>query len=458
MPKVRSTLANFAQESERLRNALHADAGRLPGGRRSMGSAFRVSASASALAQTAAETNQLEPLVEDVRALDRDWRLLSYRLRQVEGLSDTCRRSAQKLDQYDKELCSLFKIQPQIDYRELLRAADTLAIDLRRLIEDTEIELGKTRKCQELLVEGRRVEHQARYLADAIQEERPYDAVAAEFKKFHTLWQPFAAKLWPLNNRYVERDMRRIEEIDREMHGLLWLPRPIDHRHLQHLTEVLTARVDDLFDKVTLNLLIELPGTENVLNTASEFYGVCQQFAEEARAKSPPEDLRHEFQWIEEAWPGLADCFRSAKKPEIVNLLNEIEQTFLSMRDALYVETAFDSRVIIELAARLDGLTEHLELDFRRTVGSSSRYHPSFRVPALKACSEMKTAAHQFHQNLASGRPLPELRNECDALSRRWAQFCEKYVAKLQTQEQIYLGRQISRITSTVVELQTMFE
>jgi len=458
MNKARATLASFSQESGRLLSALHADAGRDATSRRYVGNAFQVNTGATTLANQAAASAQLEPLVEDVRTLDREWRLLSHRLQQAEGLNDLCRRSIQQLDRYDKELCTLCGIQPQIDYRELLRAADALAIDLRYLVQDIETELQESPKRREVVLEGRRVEQQARYLADAIEEERPYDAIVVEFKRFHSSWQTYAAKLWTANNRYLERSMRRIEEIDRQMHGLLLLPRPIDHRHLQHLTEVLTARVDDLFNKVTLNMLVDLPGTENVLNTAGEFYGVCQHFAGETKAKSSPEQLREEFQWIEEAWPELSGCFRNAKNPEVVNLLKEIEQTFLSMRDALYIQTDFDVRIAIQLAASLESLTEHLETDVRQYVASSSRYQPDFRTQAMKCCTEVKSAAHQLHEDLAAGRNFAELRGRCDDLSREWAHFCEGHVAKFQAHDQARLGRQVTRVTSTVVELQTMFE
>lgn len=458
MNKARATLAGFSEESRRLLSALHADAGRVSTPRRHMGNAFRVNAAATALANQAAASGQLGELVEDVRILDREWRLMSHRLQQVEGLGEACRRSMQQLDRYDRELCALFGIQPQIDYRELLRTADSLATDLRYLVQDIEVELGRSSKYRVLVLEGRRVEQQARYLADAIEEERPYDAIVVEFKKFHSAWQAFAAKLWTVNNRYLERSMRRIEEVDRQMHGLLLLPRPIDHRHLQHLTEVLTARVDDLFNKVTLSMLVELPGTENVLNTAGEFYGVCQHFADETKAKSPPEQLREEFQWIEEAWPALSGCFRNAKNAEVVNLLKEIEQTFLAMRDALYIQTVFDIRIAIQLAASLESLTEHLEADLRQSVANSSRYQPSFRAQAMKCCTDVKSAAHQLHEDLTGGRELAELRSRCDDLSRNWAHFCDAHVAQLQANERLRLGRQVMRVTSTVVELQTMFE
>lgn len=158
MNKARAILASFSQESGRLRSALHADASRASTPRRYVGNAFQVNAAATALANQATASSQLEPLVENVRTLDREWRLLSHRLQQVEGLSEACRRSVQQLDRYDNELCALFGVQPQIDHRELLRAADALAIDLKYLVQDIEIELGKSSKYRELVVAGRRVE------------------------------------------------------------------------------------------------------------------------------------------------------------------------------------------------------------------------------------------------------------------------------------------------------------
>ena len=100
---------------------------------------MRIRAGATVLAERSQREGDLDSLTEHYRHLDRDWRVLSHRLHQVPGLSEGCCSCVDRLDAHGKSLCGLFQIEPQVSYRDLLRLTDSLAADLRNLVEDLEM-------------------------------------------------------------------------------------------------------------------------------------------------------------------------------------------------------------------------------------------------------------------------------------------------------------------------------
>ena len=96
--------------------------------------------------------------------------------------------------------------------------------------------------------------------------------------------------------------------------------------------------------------------------------------------------MRQEFQWIEEAWPGLADCFRSAKKPEIVNLLNEIEQEIWT--EILDEMREFNEDTSIEVKNLMFVFEDIITLDDRYVQEFLKEIDSKELTLSLKAASE----------------------------------------------------------------------
>jgi hypothetical protein len=258
--KAREALSGFAREANQLYELLQAESVRNATARQYLPEMMRVAAQAGVLAERSSRIYDVQSLGREFRDLDRQWRLLSYRLDQADGLSRLCGPGVRRLDGFAAALGQLCGIQPQTDYRELLRQTDALNSDLQRLVDEIEIGLGRSRDAQVLQLHGRRIQQQVRLLANLIAQQTSRAAIVAEFHRYQQLWQPFAASLWPLGQRNLERTLRNLEETDRQIHELLWLPVPINRQHLQHLTEVLMNRVDELLDGVTLRVLMELRG------------------------------------------------------------------------------------------------------------------------------------------------------------------------------------------------------
>ncbi|MGE3317262.1 MAG: hypothetical protein AB7O26_19260, partial [Planctomycetaceae bacterium] len=246
---IRRAFASFAEESQRLVAGLNADLDYIPGVRPLLGDAIQVGANSAVLNEKSKQANNKRILEPEFEQLDRQWRSLSYRLRQVQNLDRTCLQRVDKLDELDRQLCDAFRIEKQVNRRDLAARTSAMASGLQNLREDIELELEPSENRMQLVMMTQKLQQQAEHISYIISDQADYDTIVAEYKRFQELWYPHAAKLRPIENQYVERNVRRIAQNNRTVHELLWLPQQIDPSQLLYLTSILQKQVDEYFTR-----------------------------------------------------------------------------------------------------------------------------------------------------------------------------------------------------------------
>lgn len=451
---ARSDLVEFTSESGRLVHALHAEAMRLPQVRPLIGDALRVNAAAAAAVDKCNYAGDLPAVEDDFRHLDSQWRLLAHRLERTYGLNEACLQHVRRLNELDQALCRRFGIPPQIDRAELARVMASLASELETLLEDVGVELSRSPLRAQLVVEGRKVAQQAGLVSAALTEGAAYGAVVEEYRRFRRLWYPFAARLRSVENRYLERTVRRVWQHDAAAHELLWLERTIDPQQLLHLTSTLQKSMDELFDRVTLNQLIELRRVDELLPIASELYGLCEYFVICVEDGEEPDTLAQAYRDIEEAWPGFEDRFRPIQSEAVQQTLEEIGGSVVALREALGLRPPVDRQKMAELAGSLENLAERLERDFQ-TYLRSPPYAGSFRLETARLARAFRETVHRLHENVAQGAGLERLRADSVELGEAWSAV-QGLMSRLQPREQTHFRRMSGMIAPTLVELQAL--
>jgi len=454
----RTQISQFSQEASRLFDALATDVYQNLSLKTHLNSTLEVQAQATVLTQLSDRGTDWTMLRNEFQTLDRDWRLLSYRLKATSGLSNAARTSVNRLDELDKQLCTLFDVSPQIDQREFLRLTDSLQNDLRNLLDDISIELGRTQQARELLVQARLIEQQVRFMASAVDVQRSREAALSEFKKFHDLWGPFASQLWPLQNRYIERSLQRIEQTDRELHELLWLEVAIDNRQLTRLTETLTNDIDRLFKATTLAELMKLKDRDVIIRVSPDLASANTRLSQSIKENRPMQQLQTEFRNMEQKWRQLEAAYRACSESEILRMIKTTDMTISSMQDALQLKSTFDRNRAMQLLASLENFGEHLQERFSADVLTNTRYNRRFSIQGLHTCQQFTAFARNIHYDLSEGATPDELRARCDTLVRGWNYLNDEYIHKLEGSERERLTRLGSQITPLIVQLQTMFE
>jgi hypothetical protein len=454
MTEARRVLAEISRDADQLANLLNADVTRVPGIRPYLGDVLKLRARAAVLAQRSTQINDHRQVLPDLQNLDRDWRVLAYRLQSIRGLDRRATQYMDRLNGYADALSATFNMQPQVDHRELLQKAAALAAGLHGLIEDIEIELSQSTERHGLLLDGRRTEQQAVSLTNTIADQAESERILEEYQKFNVLWRPYAARIRPLDNLYLERDVRRIDELDAGIQTLLLIPQEVDRTQILRLAELLKKDMDDFYARAPLRLLIELPENERVLPVADQFFGVCENFIRNVETGQEPGSVIEDFQYIESSWQEFDRLLRPVNSRAAQQVLQQIQERMQAIRTALNMQDGFDRNVSVDLAAALDNLAEHLQQD----LGHWLSYNPTnFRNQALRDSSEFAAAAHQLHIDVLNGADARTVRQSADRLHELWRKT-HQWVLQCNTEDRVHLQRISSRITPALVDLRTQVQ
>ena len=228
-------------------------------------------------------------------------------------------------------------------------------------------------------------------------------------------------------------------------------------RRIAHLTKVLTRDVDQLFDSVSLNVLLDLRGTDGVLQTAGEFYGLCENFSLAVESRSPLPEMREDYQFLVASWPELVRCFRYARQPEVIRSLSSIEDSFVTLQDAIGIAPHVDWHAAADRAAACARLAERLNGQLQRYVLQNSRYDRTFRRRAGEHMTAFRGSIDQLHQRLVDRR-AGSLEAECVQLATAWSQLNIECLRKLGASDKQYFAPYQPRITERVVRLQAMLQ
>lgn len=454
LDRVRSLLDRFAQDASKLIYDIDDASRDVPALRNHLTNALKIRARAGVLAERSQQTEDVQEVVRQFESLDRDWRALSYKLNRLSELPDSSKQQLATLNSYDAQLCKLLNVKPQLNRRELLRQASSLSADLSNLIEDIEVELGSTASTHQILLNGRKTHQQANQLSTTVTDPSSYDSIIADYQKFRKLWQPLSASLRPVENRYIERSIRRIRSADHALAALLWIDRKVDNQQLIDIAATLTKDTDEFFTRTPLKLLIELPKQDEIIPIADQFYGVLQNFSDVIERHEPHRDVLDAWQFVDESGQQFLAAYSQLKSQAALSVLNDIEHTLAALRQSLQLGTTDSLKPAIELAANLEILADHLDIDTNRWL---NRKAESFRTEALKETAAFAEATHHIHEGLISRVDRKQLHNEITALFATWRRVYA-HISKCNTSDRPVLARTATKITPLLIELRTLLE
>jgi len=303
---------------------------------------------------------------------------------------------------------------------------------------------------------GAKVRQQADYISDIVASRGEYDDIVDEYRLFRELWYALAKKLRPLDNRYVERGLRRISSTDKTLHELLWVAHTAERGDLLDLTTTLMRNVDEFFSRTPLKLVLRLDDANHAINTADEFYGVCQNFVDCVERNETDEELRQCYSYVEEAAESFQQTFRLLRSNAAQIALHEIEDGVIALRNQThYSSSGYDRRRAVELAASLENLADHLQVDVREWLG---RKREPFRDEALRETSRFADRAHRLHAALSYRTPRQQIAAEAHDLFETWRTLYYEYLRKCDTDERSHLASLAFSITSDLTDLRTQLD
>lgn len=455
LTRARVSLQSFRQESITLSTLLQKDSARNAGLRSLIADAVQLQARADAISQRSRAVPDHRFVVQDVQRLDSDWRRFSYRLQLVPNLSQPCRACIGQLDQFDAELCDILSIEPQIDRRSLQRQSEALAVYLHGLSDDIDYELRRSPSRNALMLKTSQVHQAAVGFSDSVSRGHSYAVLLRDYKDFLRKWNPLVQELCSFESRFIERTVLRIQNVDQEIHELLWLPRGLDRELLIQLTRGITAEVDKIFDSVSLSLLIQLPNYEDVPSSASDFHGICQHFADCVEREESVDDLVDAYGYLPSAWVSFSRHFRNVRHDGIRHSLSEIESRLVALREPLGIPGGFNANSARQRAGAIERLADHLHSDVETWLRGDQKYARD-RKEMLEHCAHFRTASRQLHAALVHDTPEATLRGHCATIYSEW-ETLHRHISDCNAPRREHINELLIQISVELVELEAMF-
>lgn len=457
LERMRSLSFNFAQDASRLTDELYAQQRALPELRALLNDILRIRATATVLSNNARQTNSAATLAPTLQDLDEQWRLFAGKLLQVTGLSQSARQRAQRLSEYDQLMLDTLGIKPQLDHTELIRQTAALGAAITHLIDDIEIEIEPSTQRQQLLLDGRRVLEQIRYVSRIAEQTVGSQMLVDEYQRFRQGWYNFAARLRQYDNRYIDRSSRRIERLDRDIRELLWISDTIDQPQILSLSMGLHQDVEDLLDKVTLRNLLDFADGPQLLQNATTLRDRCQHLISVFDGDTSRDEIVTAFRSVVAAWAPVNSRLDSTSLPQARNTLKEIQETIGTLEATLGVRQAFDRERSVQVAATLENLSDHMHFEVNNYVIRQRQRNAPVPANLMERASALREDSHLLHRAVATSDDSRYLKQHSQRIVHTWNQL-HGSLSQIIPAERQQIQRLAAQITPLLVEIQTTFE
>ncbi len=417
---VQNLLNESVTESERLYRALQQDYQRYPEIRPFLSDLISMRARASRAAQDMLAAVPLEQMLPQFQQMGSDWRLLSHQMSQSRQLSRTSLDSIDRIDRLERELEKLFKMEPQLNRRELLTEFARMDSALRNLVMELEMDPTASDTVFQLTLNSRKVNQQAYKIQQMVLDQANYTTIVAEYNRFEQMLEAVIPQVRLLNNRFLERSMREITLADSRLHDLLWLEQQTSREELRQISNSLMRDVDEFYNRVPLKLLLHFKNVASILQTADDFYGTVQNFRDCVDRNENDQAILQCYRYVEEQGVVFTRAFQPLKSSAGKVVLREIEDGMVALRNELNLSgtvMSVDTRALIPTAASLENLADHLELDVKQWI---SRERPVYGSAALLAASKFRERSAGIHRLLQSRPAASQLKTEISDLSEEF--------------------------------------
>src|SRR5690606_21868544 len=195
-------LDSAVNDAHLLHESLEKQVSRVPAARQYLAAVLQMEVRAQMLSRQITDRASLERALPELRALDTDWKDVSYRLGGVRGLDRTALDLIRRLDSTSAQVAKSLQLGQTDDYGALVQKTNALRTSIERLIQDIDWEVSRTPEGHQLILDGQPVQQAAAPLADtAVQQDSPVPLVE-DFRRFQEAWAALLGKLRGLNSRY----------------------------------------------------------------------------------------------------------------------------------------------------------------------------------------------------------------------------------------------------------------
>ncbi len=452
MGTLRRLLSRFADDMSRLYQQLDVESDRNPRLRSVLSDALKLRARSALLAEDAGTARDARAIATSLRELDRDWRLLSFNIKALPAVARTTLALVSTLDQTEAQLAAAVSMKPQLDRRELVKLVMAMRADLDNLLDDIQLELGDTDKARELTRKVRSIRQQAVYAADLVSEGEDYERIVEAYQRAESEWRPVARDLMELNNRYIDRSVRRIVAIGNQMKELLWLEQGIDRGQLIEVATSLKQDVDEFFRRTPLLLILKLDDPNAAIDAANYFLDAAEVYTDQVRLGEDETVLAEVYRDLEVTGRDFVNVFDGMPSRAGQLVLNDIRRDLATLRELASSHNTGDSLDMpraSELAAEMDMLAEHVEFDLNHWLQNSNE---PFKPAALRASQQLRESTRRLSAAFQARATRDQLEKLTTAVYRDWREV-NQYLDRAPREDREHLLSVANKMTSALYDL-----
>lgn len=453
MRAIRSLIDEFAKEMALLNVTLTDELSETPAVRGVLGDAYKLTADAAIINRRARTENDHYNLLEDLRKADADWGELSHRLVLMKNLSRDAKSHIANLNDIANDIRKSLSISQQVNYRDLSEKSIMLATYMNSLLEDIRTELRRTPEGPRLITATSKAHQQVLAMTSLSNDQADLETITDQYRRFRELWYPQAAVLQAQKKDYFSPSLRRIAQTDGEIARLLLMQTKFDKTQIVYLASALRKDIDEFFYYATLDICLKLPRGSQAMSTASEFYGVCENFIDTVNSDSSYDEIVDAFRHIEQADRTFIAVFGPIDNDDAAAALEKISQTLNALRTTIQVDREdFNRQAAVSLAAKIANLTDQIDITSRQWLASDRQ---PFTQECLLATDDLAQQSADLHDLIVSGAGVQKIRQETEKIYGSWREVYG-YLIKCQRNERAALGRYSSQLTPALVQMRTL--
>ncbi|MDG2388615.1 MAG: hypothetical protein P8M30_04780 [Planctomycetaceae bacterium] len=454
MAQTRKVLANYAQEITKLTTLYAAEISRKPELRASIGECYQLRAQVITLAQASQQTKHTHHLQNQAQQVDTSWRGLSHKLQLVPGLSRNMSQSLTQLAQHNQAMCTLLEIEPQLDWRELMRSADALTYEMKAISE----ELGYSQRNQnnhKVLLLARKAHQEASHFSESIANKQGYRLIVDEYGNFLKLWNSLAPHLRASGSSHLIRHLNRVISLDSTLHNHLWLEKKLDRETLIHLSKSLQLELNSLFDRITLSFLITIPNNEGIAASADELNGLCSHLADCVARRESREEIIEAFSYLPTSWVSFSRPFRNLQNPEILDILRSIETRIVAIQQTLGHHPDLDWNDARQHAALLENMSGHLAEHIQDWFRGPKKPNQAFQYQLYRAMDDFSRSSKQLNLSMLN-QDRAAIKAGCENTASDWAKL-HALLKTCESKEREAIEDDSIDVTKALLQLEIMF-
>lgn len=457
MIEARQYLANWNRACAELIQEIRVHEYESPKLRPLLADALKVKANIELLTRKAQIYPRVDPLIDDFRIIDQDWRLLSYRLKASGALSQECSRYVDQIGQLDTQLCGLFDVQPQLNRRELLRLASQLSSDYNHLLNDVYFVCRGQRGGQKLMDQGRKLQTMMAQVT-ALLPRANYDSIVEGYQQCIGEWKKFSRKLHRFQDERLRRSVADIEATGNLINEQLWLPVDIDREYYGSLIGSVERDAGKIFDSITMTELLKLKSPGDALNCAREFQIACGGFSQTLASGAPIEEVERGFRSFWGRWQTVDSLFHELHIPRVDHKLSDIEAAIVALRETFGDAPMMDHGMMLQLTGSLYANFQQLNNEIHRRV-VQPRYDRNFHEQMCGGADQLAQSVNLINQRVVQGRINHQYRlgkNEYEQLFSQWNQL-KRSMGRCKQDDRMVFSAYRRQIEPLMVKLQVVF-